>query len=298
MQINDFHPEVQKRLVYIGRGIDATKEPHNWWDDLDSDTSTLMDRSSFRFIESDRGGVGRFTTEVVSDVRSIQFEIGAGSTSAAPGEMNIGVGADLRKVLVQAVVKCEVTAVTRTYVLDRNNETRSYHQYELDLCKFIARKLQLENSEPSSIDPLSVTDSNNTRYKESEKACFSFIKERRQTHFVDKISLGASFIGIKKHNTNETTISSSARATTYHLLEMKIGANVERREENSFEDECQRGKFTPINGTAKREYTVKRDTVEEAVFRVSTKPLYCLIKSPNLRQLLEAQLERYCSACK
>ena len=293
VQMNDFHPEVQKRLVYIGRGIDATKEPHNWWNDLDSDTSTLMDRSSFRFMESDRGGEATFTTRFVSNVRSIQFEVGAPTIAA--GEVKIGVSAGLTKVTLKEVATCEVTAETRSYVLARDNEMRSYHQYELDLCKFIARMLPLKQSEPSYIDPLSV--STNPRYKDVEKACFSFIKERQQTHYVNQITLGASFVGIKKHDSNETTISTRAHANLKSLVEMKLGANVEWKEENDFEDSCRRGTFTTSDGTIER-YTVKRNTVEEAVFKVSTKPLDCLIKSPNLCKLLGAQLQRYCTPCK
>lgn len=303
---NSVNSEVRKRLEYLGRGVDVTKEPQHWWDTLDADTSTLIysDRSRFTFKESDRGGQATFTTTGESSVKTIQLQcdLGARVSLGIPAitEMKFGVSAGLRKTDLQSVAACQVTAETRHYVLkfdpEYDNETHRYHQYEIDLCKYIAKELQLQQPEPPSIDTYSV--STDAGYVKVGKACFSFIKERQQTHFVSQITLGASFVGIKKHNSKETALTGGLQSDLKAMAVMKLGVSVTWRAVNDFEDSCRRGTFTTGSSGEIEGYTVKRDTPDEAVFKVHIKPLDILIKSPNLRKLLKAQLERYCTPCK
>ena len=297
--------ELDAKLDYLGRGVDCRSPRNTWLKTLDTYSDDKIASCNSKSVK-------------VTPIKEKRLEaVDETNQCTKSGRCGLNIKPhECAKLLGQLTVdrctsratkckkKCIITKKATTDgpdILSKDGGTQQCIKYERDLCEFILKYIEEMQKEQTDLGKqiVDIKDGNPedklekylSEAKKSKEiwqtvtdACSLFQDERKYTHYVSCIGLGAVLYESMKSKEHSTNIVCKAGVNMVESADCSCQAQYQsKREENA----------TMIDERGEIDDSTDSVTTEE-VIEVTLMPVFELIKNRSLRFLMKALLQLHC----
>ena len=315
--MSEWSETVKERLNYLGRGVNATVSEQELWLSLDINPRQCVRESGTDYSnveERDRGlkkeTYKRDATSRTSWTANIRASISEPSSHVTAGvhaggshdkqeELNI-IG---RRVVTRAFAfkasnplhSSSFETQLSQYLLGKIEQRQKMDLSEMttgdegDKLGILVHKLKGESSTAKLEEYLNSLKLKSPAMEEMANDCSSYLKESKITHYIHAIELGAALLAVFKSESEDGSISGGLETKVLEAVDIGIEGDIKRVLSDT-------GWEISETGAIEKDFTVKRDTEEEAIVGVWLKPVHSLVSSPKIKEALKHALSNYYTA--
>ena len=309
-------PIDQRKLHYLGRGVDCRKGRKEWWTILDR-----PDGDQIREIDEKCENVRDnplCTSEVTIDRSEKDKDVGSSNKimikPAYYTPLELGVIFDAERYTKQTKKQRRLYHETRTATLldDIKHDPKAikkasstgfeiwYSKFEQNLCAYILMMKETDfrefaNSEPVQSDPI-VRFNELTKLVEKNKeksarfwrivtdACIAFLEKKQYTHYVYSITLGAEQLETDTSNASKLSLVATAQASAMQEAGFSETAKWKTQGQQHSSRISKRGRIEEDSGSVHT----------EEVIGIRMKPIFKLLRDKSALQIImQNVLESY-----